>query len=74
MSLSLGFLSRLTSKSDGVLEQLSPNELDEFGEAFLIFDKDSSGTISIDELGDAMRALGQNPTEQVSRTTFVYLW
>ena len=32
-----------------------------------MFDKDKSGTMNTKELGFAMRALGQNPTEQVTR-------
>eukprot|EP00092_Neocalanus_flemingeri_P002198 GFUD01002338.1.p1 GENE.GFUD01002338.1~~GFUD01002338.1.p1 ORF type:complete len:149 (+),score=54.94 GFUD01002338.1:74-520(+) len=35
----------------------------EFKEAFDIFDKDGSGTISSEELLGVMRAMGQNPTE-----------
>ena len=46
--------------------QLSPEEIDEFREAFMMFDKDGNGTMSTKELGVAMRSLGQNPTEQVS--------
>ena len=38
--------------------------LAEYREAFSMFDKDSDGCISTKELGVAMRALGQNPTEQ----------
>lgn len=44
---------------------MTAEEIHEFREAFILFDKDHSGTISINELGIAMRALGQNPTEQV---------
>ena len=36
----------------------------EYKEAFGLFDKDGNGTISKDELGMVMRALGQNPTNQ----------
>ena len=36
----------------------------EYKQAFAMFDKDGDGCISCRELGIAMRALGQNPTEQ----------
>ena len=36
----------------------------EYRKAFAMFDKDGDGCISTKELGVAMRALGQNPTEQ----------
>ncbi len=35
----------------------------EFEEAFLLFDTDCSGTISIDELEVVMNSLGQRPTD-----------
>jgi len=45
-------------------EKLSPEQLNEFREAFSVFDKDGDGTISEKELGTVMRALGLNPTEE----------
>jgi len=35
----------------------------EIKEAFALFDKKGSGTISSENLGDLLRALGQNPTQ-----------
>jgi len=37
--------------------------LQEFQEAFQLFDKDNDGKLNSDELGTVMRALGQNPTQ-----------
>ncbi|XP_053388872.1 uncharacterized protein LOC123524074 [Mercenaria mercenaria] len=42
---------------------LKDKEVQEFKEAFALFDKDASGTISTEELGTVMRSLGQNPTD-----------
>lgn len=36
--------------------------LSEFKEAFMLFDKDEDGTITMAELGVVMRSLGQRPT------------
>ncbi|CAD5111572.1 DgyrCDS871 [Dimorphilus gyrociliatus] len=42
---------------------LSPEQIEEFKEAFSLFDKDGDGEITTKELGTVMRSLGQNPTE-----------
>lgn len=49
-------------------ENLTEEQIAEFKEAFLIFDKDGDGSISTQELGTVMRSLGQNPTEDELKT------
>uniref|UniRef100_A0A7E4ZXU8 Calmodulin n=1 Tax=Panagrellus redivivus TaxID=6233 RepID=A0A7E4ZXU8_PANRE len=49
---------------DAQLEEINSEELEEYTQAFKLFDKDGNGSISSKELGVAMRSLGQNPTEQ----------
>ncbi|KAH7700959.1 CAL-2 protein [Aphelenchoides avenae] len=44
--------------------EITQEELCEFRQAFAIVDVDANGSLSPDELGLAMRILGQNPTEQ----------
>jgi len=44
-------------------DKLTEDQIQEFKEAFTLFDKDGDGTIAVKELGTVMRALGQNPTE-----------
>lgn len=46
------------------VNSLSKEQIAEFKDAFLVYDKDGDGTMSIKELGSVMRSLGQNPTEQ----------
>uniref|UniRef100_U5EQS4 Putative calmodulin n=1 Tax=Corethrella appendiculata TaxID=1370023 RepID=U5EQS4_9DIPT len=42
---------------------LTEDQVAEFKEAFMLFDKDEDGTISMAELGVVMRSLGQRPSE-----------
>lgn len=49
-------------------ENLTEEQIAEFKEAFLIFDKDGDGSISTKELGTVMRSLGQSPTEEELKT------
>ena len=43
---------------------LTPEEQQEYKEAFQLFDKDNDEKITAEELGIVMRALGANPTKQ----------
>ncbi|VDL68531.1 unnamed protein product [Nippostrongylus brasiliensis] len=63
-------LQAIFTESEQIIRQLTEQEIEEFKEAFLLFDKDRNGTMSTKELGIAMRALGQNPTEQVNNLSF----
>ncbi|OWF37205.1 Calmodulin [Mizuhopecten yessoensis] len=44
-------------------DQMTEEHIEEFREAFSLFDKDGDGFVSSKELGTVMRSLGQNPTE-----------
>ncbi|CAH2224281.1 calmodulin [Pelobates cultripes] len=50
-------------------EHLTPEQIEEFKEAFSLFDKDGDGAITTKELGTVMRSLGQNPTEAELQAT-----
>ncbi|KAK2954613.1 putative Calmodulin, striated muscle [Blattamonas nauphoetae] len=43
-------------------ESLTEEQINEFKEAFSLFDKDGDGCITLEELGVVMRSLGQTPT------------
>lgn len=49
--------AHLTALTDHIHVQL------EYQEAFSLFDNRGDGKISVSQLGDVLRALGQNPTE-----------
>ena len=44
-------------------EKLTPEQIADFKEAFSLFDHDENGSISAKELGEVLKALGQNPTK-----------
>ena len=44
-------------------EKLSPEQIADFKEAFSLFDHDENGSISAKELGEVLKALGQNPSK-----------
>jgi len=43
--------------------KLTDEQVQEFKEAFSLFDKDNDGTITTTELGTVMKSLGQNPSD-----------
>jgi len=44
-------------------EQLTAEQMEDFKEAFQLFDRDADGKLTAEELATVMRALGQNPTQ-----------
>merc|ERR1712227_623376 len=56
-------MNKTKTKSSKLKEDLSEEQIAEFKEAFVLFDKDGDGTITTKELATVMRSLGQNPTE-----------
>mgnify|MGYP000300630279 CR=1 FL=1 len=45
-----------------MVDQLTEEQIAEFKEAFSLFDFDENGSISAKELGEVLKALGQNPS------------
>lgn len=45
------------------MDNLTEDKVNEFREAFNLYDKDGDGTITISELGCIMRSLGQTPSD-----------
>ena len=52
--------------------QLTEEQIAEYKEAFMTFDKDGTGSISVKDLGTLMRTLGLSPTGKSSR--FIRYW
>eukprot|EP01116_Phalansterium_solitarium_P018854 TRINITY_DN511_c0_g1_i2.p2 TRINITY_DN511_c0_g1~~TRINITY_DN511_c0_g1_i2.p2 ORF type:complete len:150 (-),score=37.75 TRINITY_DN511_c0_g1_i2:157-606(-) len=44
-------------------DQPSSDQIEEWKEAFQLFDKDGDGKVTQEEFGTVLRALGQNPTQ-----------
>lgn len=44
--------------------EFNEDQIEEFKEAFGLFDKDGNGTITASELGVVMKSLGKNPTHE----------
>lgn len=45
-----------------IKHEFTPEQVEEYREAFALFDKDGDGTITVNEIGIVLRSLGQNPT------------
>ena len=45
------------------MDKLTPQELEDYEDAFRVFDKDDDGSITVVELGEVMRKLNMNPTD-----------
>ncbi|XP_026578673.1 uncharacterized protein LOC113451503 [Pseudonaja textilis] len=57
------WIGELVGAEEGTMTSLTEQEIAEFKEAFMLFDRDGNGTITTRELGTVLRSLGQNPTE-----------
>ncbi|KAH1185999.1 hypothetical protein KIL84_018748 [Mauremys mutica] len=63
LSLSKPLFHPWARESQETSPQLTEEQIAEFKEGFLLFDKDGEGTITTGELGSIMLSLGQNSTE-----------
>ncbi|XP_063689382.1 calmodulin-like isoform X3 [Bolinopsis microptera] len=52
-----------SSVPDYMAENFSKAQLDEFKEAFALFDGKSSGSVPVEEIGTIVRSLGHNPSK-----------
>jgi calmodulin len=51
---------------------MTEDETAEFKEAFALFDKDGDGVITPYELGVALRAMGQEPSEEDLKVSILH--
>ncbi|NEO71456.1 EF-hand domain-containing protein, partial [Moorena sp. SIO3H5] len=51
--------------------QLTPAQRDEFKEVFDLFDADSNGSLTREELASAMGSLGMTPTDEELEAVFI---
>ena len=52
------------------LPELTGAQVEQFRDAYNVFDKDGDGGITTEELGYVMRALGQNPSDEEVEAMF----
>lgn len=53
-----------TPAGKNAASNLTTEEVNEFKDAFTLFDKDNDGVITIKELATVLKSLGHNPTDQ----------
>ena len=54
------------------MHKLEEEQLAEYKEVFMLFDRDQDGVLSFTELGTAMKTLGQRPSGEQSSDLQVY--
>ena len=47
------------------MERFSPEQIQEYYDAFVMFDADGSGDILVSELRDMLKTVGMNPTDDI---------
>merc|ERR1712008_622816 len=63
LHMSRQVLFRAGNQGNEMEGEFTKDQIEEFKEAFTVFDKDGDGTITVQELGTVMRSLEQNPTQ-----------
>jgi Ca2+-binding EF-hand superfamily protein len=55
---------RNAKKQRKMAHNLTEEQINEFKDAFTLFDKDNDGVVTAKELATVLKSLGHNPTEQ----------